>query len=86
MEACRNREIPVHVVLPFPPERFLETSVRGARGGNWEGRFWAEWDATSAIHRTVLTFVAGNNPYAACNRHLVALAGEHYDGYAMISQ
>jgi hypothetical protein len=85
LEACRKRGIPVHIVLPFPSEEFLETSVRGARGGDWEARFRELWDATPATHRTVLTVAGGDNPYAACNRHLVARAGEHGGTLAMIA-
>lgn len=43
-EACRERGIDLHVVLPFDDEEFIETSVRPA-GGRWVDRFRAclEW-------------------------------------------
>ena len=84
LEACRHRTISTHIVLPVPSERFLEKSVRGARGGDWEARFRELWDAP-ATQRTVLTVAAGDNPYAACNRHMVALARGHGGQLSMLA-
>jgi hypothetical protein len=74
LEACRTRGLVYHVVLPFAPERFVETSVRGAEGGDWEGRFQAIWRQTPDARRHVLDTRDADNPYAACNRSLVDLA------------
>ncbi len=74
LEACRARGLVYHVVLPFAPERFIETSVRGAEGGDWETRFQAIWRQTPDARRHVLDPSDAENPYAICNRSLVDLA------------
>jgi len=74
LEACRERGLVTHIVLPFAPERFMETSVRGAAGGDWDGRFRAIWRQTPEARRHVPDTRDADNPYAACNRSLVDLA------------
>ena len=74
LEACRARGLVYHVVLPFAPGRFLETSVRGAEGGDWVGRFKALWAHTPHTRRLILDTRDAVNPYAVCNQSLVDLA------------
>ncbi len=62
-----------HIVLPFAPERFIESSVRTDAPGDWVARFRAIWDATPDERRHVLRG-PGDQDYDACNRALIAIA------------
>jgi hypothetical protein len=66
-EICRAEGIPTRVVLPFAPEAFIATSVRGAPRGGWIKRFWRLWNGTAPNRRSVLDLDAGPDPYGACN-------------------
>lgn len=73
-EECRRRGIPTVVVLPFQPDRFIETSVAGAEGGDWPRRFRTLWSETPEAARLVLDLPVSDEAYAQCNRRLLDLA------------
>ena len=75
-EACRLFGLETHMILPFPPEEFIKTSVAGVPGSNWEDRFWSTWKALDAAHREIIQPRADNGAYALCNQRMLALAGE----------
>lgn len=76
VESCRRLRVPYLIALPFLPERFLETSVRGAEG-NWEERYWRLWQETDADRRLIMAPVPeGGDPYSAHNLWLLQLARE----------
>jgi hypothetical protein len=75
-EACRLFGLETRMVLPFPPEDFIKTSVAGIPGANWEQRFWSTWGALDAAHRDIVQQRADNGAYALCNQRMLALAGE----------
>jgi len=70
-EECRLRGIPTEIVLPFAPEKFIETSVDDKRGPNWPSRFWKLWNQTPQAQKVVLDLSATDNQsYARCNTEL----------------
>jgi hypothetical protein len=70
-EECQRRGIPTEIVLPFAPEKFIETSVDDTRGRNWPSRFWKLWNETPQAHRVVLDLSATDmQAYAHCNTEL----------------
>jgi hypothetical protein len=76
-EECRRRGIHTVVVLPFKPDKFIETSVRMESGfrevltaswrrfwsgrRSWESRFWTVWSQTSADRRHDIGLDPENN-------------------------
>lgn len=72
LEACRSLGLPAYVVLPFPPETFVKTSVAGTPG-DWPTRFWKLWRSLPDNRREVLAS-AGDDPYDACNRRMLEIA------------
>lgn len=75
-DACRLYGLETWMVLPFPPEDFIKTSVAGIPRSNWEERFWSTWGALDTAHREIVHPRADNGAYAACNRRMLALANE----------
>ena len=73
-EACRAAGCVHDVVLPFGPDRFLESSVATEAPGDWEARFRRLWDETPPQRRHVLAPEPEGNPYDACNRALIRMA------------
>ena len=73
-EECRAHGIDTVIVLPFAPEVFVGTSVRGAAGGDWERRFWDLWNATPEARRECLSLPESNDAYDACNTRMQELA------------
>ena len=73
-EQCRTHGIDTVIVLPFPPEVFVGTSVQGAAGGDWERRFWDLWNATPEARRECLSLPESNDAYDACNTRILELA------------
>ncbi len=73
-EACRLFGIERRMVLPFPPDVFIETSVTGVPNGGWETRFADNWDSLSPSEREVLLPVKDDKGYALCNHRMIALA------------
>jgi hypothetical protein len=74
-EVCREHNFATVVVLPFPPERFIRTSVEGAEG-DWLGRFQKLWNETPSSHRHVLDLPHSDRAYAICNQRILDLARE----------
>jgi hypothetical protein len=85
LEACQKAGLEIRMVLPFAAERFLDTSVRGVAGGDWEARFHALWDGTPPSHREVLASPEGENPYDFCNRRMLAMAEELAENLRLIA-
>jgi hypothetical protein len=77
-EACRGLGIKTGTVLPFSPERFVETSVAGVPDADWVQRFWALWnDQGGCFHKEVMGLAETDEAYGACNNRLLTLAEEH---------
>src|SRR5688500_9920790 len=72
-EECRKRGIATTLVLPFAPEEFAKTSIKGA-DGEWLRRFRRLWDETPAQRRLVLNLPATDDAFAICNTRLLELA------------
>jgi len=85
LEACRQRGIQYLLALPFAPERFFETSVKGAPGG-WEERYWRLWEETSPQQRLIMPATrSGEDPYAQHNLWLAQLAKERAPSTSLIA-
>jgi hypothetical protein len=73
-EVCRATfGIDTAIVLPFSPDRILQTSVEYADAG-WSDRFWRLWQTTPQAHRYDLGLSNSAFAYAIWNRKIVALA------------
>jgi hypothetical protein len=84
-EHARSRNLARHVVLPFPPDVFVEESVRRAEGDDWEERFWQIWNELPPERREILTVAQGDNPYEACNKRQLAFARQVSDDVTLIA-
>ena len=73
-EVCRKLGFETVIVLPFPQEKFLKTSVDGVESGNWEKRFWTLWDETPPDRRHDLNLPEADEAFIACNAYMVNLA------------
>jgi hypothetical protein len=78
-EVCRSIGIDTVIVLPFPPEVFLKTSVEGLDSGDWPDRFRSLWEATASDARFNLGLAKSTEAYAACNNMLLQLSQAHGD-------
>lgn len=76
LEACRLLGIERRMVLPFPPEMFVETSVAGVPNSQWEARFWDNWSSLPDSEKEVLLPVKDERGYELCNRRMLALSRE----------
>ncbi|MDK1388852.1 hypothetical protein QN224_25970 [Sinorhizobium sp. 8-89] len=76
-EQCRAVQIPTTIVLPFAPEIFVQTSVSGIPGSDWERRFWDLWNTTSEARREIMNLPQSEDAYSACNVHLLERAQQH---------
>jgi hypothetical protein len=76
-EICRNFGFDTVIVLPFPPDLFLKTSVEGAEGGDWPQRFQKLWDETPPARRHVLGLPQTDDAYALCNERVLQLAQQN---------
>lgn len=84
-EACRLHGIETRMVLPFPPEDFVKTSVEGVPNSNWVDRFWANWNAVNPQWRDVLTDHVDERAFALCNQRVVETARILADGIKLIA-
>ncbi len=75
-EACASLDIPTRLVLPFHPDKFLDASVRGIPGSDWEARFETIWRAKVGGNRRVLNLDDAADPFGACNDAMLAMAKE----------
>jgi hypothetical protein len=73
-EACLDLGVENHIVLPFAPAIFLETSVRGVPSGCWESRFWRLWHQVPSVNRTDLGLERGRDAYSNCNQKMLEMA------------
>jgi len=73
-EACAALAIPTRLVLPFHPDNFLDASVRGVPGSDWEARFEAIWRAHAGGARRVLNLDDAPDPFGECNTAMLAMA------------
>jgi hypothetical protein len=79
-ERCRAFGIPTAIVLPFPPETFLGTSVRMMEDVDrdpWVRRFQTLWGATPRWMREVMDLPIADESYRLCNIRLVSWARQH---------
>jgi hypothetical protein len=74
LEACRLFGIDRRMVLPFPPEVFVETSVAGVPNSQWEARFWDNWRSLPDSEKEVLLPSRDDRGYELCNQRMLALA------------
>jgi hypothetical protein len=84
-EHAAGRRLACYIVLPFEPSVFLEKSVAGVPTGDWDARFWRIWNRTPAERREIMSVPADDNPYAACNQHLLEIAQQRADEIALIA-
>jgi hypothetical protein len=84
-EACRLFGIERRMVLPFPPDVFLKTSVGGVPNGGWEVKFWDNWNSLSQAEREVLLPAEDSAGYALCNDRMVELAQALAHSYEIIA-
>ncbi|WP_156369396.1 hypothetical protein [Aureimonas sp. Leaf324] len=84
LEACQHVSVEATIVLPFPPEIFVGTSVASA-GGDWERRFQALWDATPPIRREIMNLpITTAAAYTACNLRLLNRARKVGDIHLLV--
>lgn len=76
-EQCRVAHVPTMIILPFPPEVFIQKSVVGIPGSDWERRFWQLWNTTPDAQRETMNLPQSDDAYGACNIRLLARAREH---------
>lgn len=75
-ERCRHLGIPTHMILPLPPDEFIDRSVTGTATGNWEARFRELWEGTDQERRSIVD-KSGMDPFIACNNAILELANRH---------
>ena len=71
-EICRNERVRSIVILPFPPQQFLETSVGDS--DEWSIRFKKAWESTPSEDRYVLDQTISDDAYVSCNEMIIELA------------
>lgn len=76
-EQCRAVQIPTTIVIPFPPEVFIQKSVIGIPGSDWERRFWQLWTKTAEKQREALDLPQSDSAYGTCNIRLLERAQEY---------
>jgi len=78
-EICRSFGIATVIVLPFSPDEFLATSVKGLDSGNWPHRFRKLWETTAPDARLNLGLPISDAAYSACNEQLLKLSQAYGD-------
>lgn len=76
-EQCRVVRVPTTIVLPFSPDLFVQTSVTGIPGRDWEQRFWYLWTTTPEAQREILNLPQSEDAYSTCNLRLLERAQQH---------
>ncbi|MGO6679603.1 hypothetical protein [Rhizobium leguminosarum] len=78
-EECRACGIDTVIVLPFPPEVFIQSSVELTKSdqGHWGRRFRKLWRETPEARREVMDLPHGDDAYARCNERLIGRARAH---------
>lgn len=85
LEACRLFGLERRMVLPFPPEIFVETSVTGIPDGHWVPKFWDNWNSLGVAEREVLLPARDDKGYALCNARMLAMAQSLASAVEMIA-
>ena len=85
LETCRLFGIEIRMILPFPPEEFILTSVAGIPTGKWEKRFWACWNAVKPDNREVLLERAEAYGYEMANARIFSVAQALSDRLVLIA-
>lgn len=85
LDGCRLFGIERRMVLPFPPEIFVETSVAGIPNSTWETKFWDNWNSLGAAEREILLAAQDQKGYGLCNQRMTDLAQELAPAYEVIA-
>lgn len=73
-EECRALGLRTIVILPFSPEIFAVTSVKGVPRTDWTKRFRRLWKETAQEDREVMGLPDSSEAYAACNARIIERA------------
>lgn len=84
-EACRLYGLERRMVLPFPVEPFIQTSVAGVPNGSWEQLFRDNWEALPPSEREIVLETRDEKGYALCNDRMIALAEEIATSFTIIA-
>ncbi len=84
-EACRLYGLERRMVLPFPVEAFIETSVIGVPNGGWEQMFRDNWEALPPSEREIVLAARDDKGYALCNNRMIDLAKEIATSFTIIA-
>jgi hypothetical protein len=78
-EECRAQRIETVIVLPFPLEAFIKSSVEltGSDQGQWRRRFLDLWRKTPEARREIMNLPQNEDAYGLCNEHIRARACAH---------
>ena len=74
LETCHDLGLDTRMLLPEPPEAFVDHSVEGVPGSDWADRFEALWRSHAESERGVLAPAKGANVYEAANTAQLGLA------------
>lgn len=74
LENCHDLGLDTRMLLPEPPEAFVEHSVAGVPGSDWADRFEAVWRSHAESERAVLPPAGNGNIYEAANKAQLELA------------
>jgi hypothetical protein len=74
LETCHDLGLDTRMLLPEPPEVFVEHSVAGVASGEWDDRFAAVWRSHADSERAIVTVPKGGNIHEATNRAHLELA------------
>lgn len=85
LEACRLYGLERRMVLPFPVEPFIQTSVAGVPNGSWEQLFRDNWEALPPSEREIVLETRDEKGYALCNDRMIALAEEIATSFTIIA-
>jgi hypothetical protein len=77
-EICRETGIRTAIIIPFPPEQFVVTSVEGVPKSRWVERFRTLWqDTKHSLFNEVMGLPETDDAYSACNTRVLELAKEY---------
>lgn len=74
LETCHDLGLDTRLVLPEPPEAFVEHSVAGVPSSDWTDRFEALWRAHAEDERLIVKPSKGGTLYEAANAAQLDLA------------
>jgi hypothetical protein len=73
-ERCRAHGVDTTIILAFPPEVFVHTSVEIVPDDAWTKRFWHLWNTSEESQREVMNLPVSDDAYRACNARLLERA------------